>query len=342
MLLSRKTAGQYSTPPQGSSEALDRFVDELCACYDFPQEPSSPPLSEHLPTSKPRDGRRLTKGKLGTLLRRRQRSSPPPPEPSLHSAPASPQRPLFGRRPTSLEPSSSSHPSKVSSLIRARSTSTSVSTSPSPSAPLKLFNQQGFKPMDIFRECPYEELPPTVRRKCFSDLERIHIERRNSAPSVETKGQPERMQRRGSEGKGSENEDNGGLQAVYYTSPGIRKQLRLYFSKSKFDEVLEVGFPSSHGPGGRVETLRLTLTPSHARASDSEIYGAEPSISAASVMVGQDAFFSEEEEVVEKEEEEEGEEEVLGELQAAESDEFLWDKLLDEMWSEKKGGGVGC
>ncbi|KAL1918197.1 uncharacterized protein VTP21DRAFT_3463 [Calcarisporiella thermophila] len=66
-----------------------------------------------------------------------------------------------------------------------------------------------------------------------------------------------------------------GNRAVYYQHPQVRDMLR-----RTFDEVVRWGFPlpsdDNKGAGKidkRLETLRLTLTPQHARATDAEIYG---------------------------------------------------------------------
>ncbi|KAL1922608.1 uncharacterized protein VTP21DRAFT_10147 [Calcarisporiella thermophila] len=51
--------------------------------------------------------------------------------------------------------------------------------------------------------------------------------------------------------------------AVYYDLPEVRSRLRTFFSSKHFDEVVTRGFPAECG---RLQTIRLTLTPSRARA----------------------------------------------------------------------------
>ncbi|KAG0014909.1 hypothetical protein BGZ80_010157 [Entomortierella chlamydospora] len=69
----------------------------------------------------------------------------------------------------------------------------------------------------------------------------------------------------------------------YYDCPKSRKVVRTYLTsgKSEFDEMIEFGFPASaviEDKEGKVKdcrfmTLRLTLTPWHARADESKLYG---------------------------------------------------------------------
>ncbi|KAG0087179.1 hypothetical protein BGZ92_007522 [Podila epicladia] len=70
----------------------------------------------------------------------------------------------------------------------------------------------------------------------------------------------------------------------YYDCPQIRNVIRFYLANNEyqFDEMLESGFPSRSlrlteetTEDSHFMTLRLTLTPWHARAEESQLYGPE-------------------------------------------------------------------